>query len=199
GTKTVNVNSISDGGVIENNRITGPLLGGVQIATPNILVQGNDISGPVWTNTDFTDAGNGGGAGIEIRNRALPTANITRNFVCNLPAARRIVNAPSFAAKIALNDFTDYDKEILVPPGYAITTELSVDPEGNVCGPNSSDCRGNYWGLSCELANGFDPTKVISPTSGVVQADGSINITGPVNASAQDSHPYGVPVSDLSD
>jgi hypothetical protein len=199
GAQTVNVDSISEGGIVENNEITGPFLGGIQLATPNIIARGNHIIGPVWPNTDFANAATGGGAGFELRGRALTTVSVIQNSVSNVPAALRIINAQSFAGKISFNDFTDYDKAVLTPSGYGLPTELSVDPEGNVCGPNSLFCRGNYWGLSCNEEDGFDPDRVVSLLSGIVQADGTVNITGPVNVNVHDSHPFGIPVAGLSE
>jgi hypothetical protein len=111
-----------------------------------------------------------------------------------------------FGAKFSLNDFTDYSTAVSLQgscaldsrlfcvnnaqcvvqgvnfgpctPAYTLPTELSVDDQGNVCGPGSTGCQGNNWGLTCE-AGGFDPNKVR-------------NFNGTVNSNVVDSHPYDV-------
>src|SRR6185369_4248698 len=47
------VHWISEDAVIEDNTIAGPIFEGIQVSTPRVLIQGNDITGPVWPGTDF--------------------------------------------------------------------------------------------------------------------------------------------------
>jgi hypothetical protein len=71
--------------------------------------------------------------------------------------------ASFFGALITLNDFSGNGTNVkstgIQPPqpaqDYTLVTELSVDDQGNVCGPASSNCRGNYWGHTCAESNGF--------------------------------------------
>jgi hypothetical protein len=86
---------------------------------------------------------------------------------------------------VSLNDITNSQQAINVGEGYNFTTELSLDSTGNICGPGSTNCRGNYWGRTCDDSGGFrefgEPNPD-SPSSLVV-----------------DSHPYGVPVAGTPD
>lgn len=171
---------ISDGAVIKDNRITGPLNKGMLVSTPNALIQGNNITGPMFNNTAFTLED---GSGIELRRFAIESATVTRNTVSDFPAPLRLFSNPVFGARISLNDFTDYADEVLTR-GYVVPSELSVDG------------KGNYWGLSCQPPNyGFDPNKVLDVQTAMVQADGTIAITGTPNPYIVDSHPFGEPVA----
>jgi hypothetical protein len=174
--------TISNGAVITNNTITGPFKLGVLVNTPNILVQGNTISGPVTPGTDFTSTG---GVGIELRIGGTRTAVVTQNIVSNLPAPIRVSNGAPFGAQISLNDFTGYTDEAFVYSGYNLDSELSVG------------LQGNYWELPCDPAGGggFDPNKVLVLSTGKVLSDGTVSAIGAVNLFAHDSHPYGVPVA----
>ena len=175
---------ISEDPIIESNTITGPLLEGIQIAAPNALIQGNDITGPTWPATDFTVVG---GVGIGLRRFALQSATVTRNRVSNFVAPIRLLsNAPAFGAHVMLNDFYPGNAEILLDsPTFA--AELSAAGSGN------------YWGLACSDHGGFDPDKAIVVTSGTVDANGNVSLVGVPTANIHDSHPYGVPVAALDD
>jgi hypothetical protein len=186
GTVSHDVLSISHGGVIANNTITGPFNDGMQLTTPDLLVQGNTISGPVAKKTDFTSQG---GVGIEIRNNAARTAIVTQNVVSNVPAPIRLFNVSQFGAQISLNDFTGYTDEAFVPTGYNLDSELSVG------------LQGNYWGQACTPTGGggFDSSKVLLLSNGKVASDGTVSTAGAVNLFLHDSHPYGVPVAAIAD
>src|SRR5262249_46301963 len=75
------VASVSYGGVITNNTITGPFIVALTLATPNILVQGNTITGPIVPGTDFTSTG---GVGIQLQGNGTTTATITKNVISNV-------------------------------------------------------------------------------------------------------------------
>jgi hypothetical protein len=177
----------ANGGLIANNTITGPFNSansGMQLATPNILVQGNTITGPMAPGADFTPQG---GVGIDLRQFATQAVVITQNVISNLPAPIRVVNVKGtvFGGQISLNDFTGYTDEAFVFSGYNFDSELSVG------------LQGNYWGQPCNPAGGggFDPSKVLVLSSGKVASDGTVSTAGSVNSFVHDNHPYGVPVA----
>jgi hypothetical protein len=176
--------SITNGGVIANNTFTGPFTNAISLGTPNVLVQGNTISGPIAPGTDFTASG---GVGVDIRVNAPKAVIITQNVISNLPAPIRVtnINGAPFGAQISLNDFTGYSDEAFVFSGFNLDGELSVGGQGN------------YWGLPCSPmgGGGFDPNKVLVMSSGKVASDGTVSVSGSVNLYAHDSHPYGVPVA----
>jgi hypothetical protein len=184
GVRSYSVASISNGGVIINNTIKGPLNVGLSLTTLGILAQGNTVTGPVLPGTDFTSAG---GVGIELRKNGTRNAIVTQNVISNVPAAIRVfnINGNVFGAQISLNDFTGYYDEAFVFSGYNIPSELSVG------------LQGNYWGLPCSPTGGggFNPSKVLVLSSGKVASDGTVSTIGTVNMFVHDSHPYGVSVA----
>jgi len=167
--------------IYEDNTIHGPFT--TAMATVgNISVQGNSVHGkrPAGVAVNF-------GTGLVLAGKfALEDAVILRNTITDVDTAVRFINvfteAPAFfGAKFSLNNMTGYTKAVSTSNDYALASELSVDAEGNVCGADSSDCRGNHWGLPCPL--GFDPSKAVKDNGGP--------------ASVVDSHPFGEPVADL--
>ena len=165
----------------EDNTIRGPF-GNAMATVGNISIQGNSVHGkrPAGVAVNF-------GTGIVLAGKfALEDAVISRNDIRDVDTAVRFNNffseAPEFfGVKFSLNDLVGYTKAVVTSNDYALASELSVDAQGNICGPNSNDCQGNYWGLPCP--SGFDSTKAIKDNGSP--------------ASVFDSHPFGEPVADL--
>ena len=163
----------------EDNTIYGPFVSAMA-TVGNISIQGNSVQGkrPAGVTANF-------GTGITLAGKfSLEDAVIRRNEIRDVDTAVRFNNvfsdAPAFfGAKFSLNDLIGYTKAVTTSNDYALASELSVDAQGNVCSPHSSDCQGNHWGLSCPL--GFDSTKAIKDNGSP--------------ASVTDSHSFGEPVS----
>ncbi len=162
--------------VIEGNEVQGPFFGGISTAARDVTIRDNTLVGPLLE---------GGLAGILLRGKYTLESGgvVTRNRVSNVERALRIdqtfgTTADFSALRISLNDFSDYVTSVFVTG--QVTAELSIDGSGDACAPGSEPCIGNYWGLSCEISGGFDPSAVVYETGGNVA----------------DSHPFGEPVSE---
>ncbi len=144
----------------------GPGGSAIQVQTSNVnaTVRGNIITGDL--------AKNHIPVGIGLTGKALETSTVEGNRVSGATTGLRLIQsqagnaantATSFGSPVTLNDFfgngTNVKSTGIQPPAatlpYTLATELSVDGQGNVCGPNSSDCRGNYWGHGCDVSDGF--------------------------------------------
>lgn len=167
----------------EDNQIYGPFQSAMA-TTGNISIRGNSVYGrlPAGITENF---------GITLAGKyPLEASEVSRNQISDVVTAVRLMNvfggeSPAFfGVKFSLNDITGYTKAVLTSNDYALASELSTDPQGNVCGPDSTDCRGNYWGLSCPL--GFDPALVRKDNGGAQPA-------------VVDSFPYPEPVAEVPD
>jgi hypothetical protein len=161
---------------VRNNTIIGtadaPITHGIRVGYSSLessTIEHNTISGA--TNALFLEAG---------REVEYPTG--TPQGVKEYPTGSDA--AKSFGSKISRNDFTNYVTAVLTDNVYNLPSQLSVDDQGNICGPGSTNCRGNYWGInSCP---GFDPNLVIKAN-------------GHPQTNVVDSHPYSVPVANTPD
>jgi hypothetical protein len=168
---TQNVNWVSKNLLDERNTISGPFLAGISSSGENVIIQNNNVTGPLRT---------GGIGGIRLLGGdALETAVVTRNTVSGvtnalaLDATFGIVVRPPrfFGAQISLNDFVGYTTAVRTSNDYLFPSELSLQG------------RGNYWGLSC-AAGGFDRSKVRFQN-------------GAINPNVIDSHPYGESIAGI--
>jgi len=167
----------------QDNTIYGPF-GTAMATTGDTIIEGNQVYGrrPIGATANF-------GVAITLAGKfAIEQAVVKRNRVSDVDTAFRFMNvfseAPTqFGVKVSLNDITGATKAVVTSNDYTLPSELSVDANGNICGPDSSDCRGNFWGLTCPLA--FDPTKA-------KMDNGS-------QAPVTDSHPYQEEVAELPD
>lgn len=129
-------------------------------------------------------------SGITLSYSSLESATVERNTISGaehglflLSGAEGPVSgyptgfdaAKFFGSRILLNDITGYTVAVLTDNEYNFKSELSVDDQGNICGPASIGCRGNYWGLPCP---GFDQSKLVTEN-------------GLPERNVVDSHPYG--------
>ncbi|MBA3461711.1 MAG: hypothetical protein H0T46_17235 [Deltaproteobacteria bacterium] len=225
GKTTQQVYWISDAAIVEGNVLTGPFSTGIQVTGSRVLVQRNDIRGPVAPGTDLTL----NGTGIDLRRLAVLSGTVTRNTVSGFPAPLRILNnAPSFGAKISLNDFGAGNAHVFTNSA-TFAGEISVgrcsgnttmscsrvaggvdDPQTTTVDESTDECAslgfgacenrvGNYWALPCSTLGGFDGSKVIVVGAGSrVDAQGVVTLNGPASSRIVDRNPFGVPVAGLA-
>jgi parallel beta helix pectate lyase-like protein len=152
---------------IEKNSITGPLRQSNQQQPLAVFI----IEGKYANDTAIVTQNQVRDASTMLTNPSAPRPAALFYFFRSGPP-----NAPpadGYLAQISLNNFfSGYKVAILTSEGFNFPAQLSVNG------------RGNFWGLSCDDAGGFDTTKV-------VRQDNTLN------ASVVDSHPYGEALPDL--
>jgi nitrous oxidase accessory protein NosD len=170
--------------LIEDNHVEGKFSTG-------IINLRNVINSTVRGNFIRTTGGNSE-TGIVVAGPALESTTVTRNHIDSIKTGIRLSRrnfegqiAQFYGAKIFLNDFTNSEQAISLGSNYNFTTELSVDDKGNICGPGSTNCQGNYWERTCADSEGFREFGQPNPDS--------------PSSLAIDSHPYGVPVANMPD
>jgi parallel beta-helix repeat protein len=143
------------------NFIIGPLSTGISSVGHNSVIESNTISGgTIATGISW--------AGSKTIQHNQVNATLAMNITINTNAGPY---DPALT-NVSLNDFTGYRTAVQIPAGWTVTPTLF-----------SSGGRGNYWGLTCTMSGGFDPSKVSgAPASFVVK----------------DDHPFGVAVAGTS-
>jgi parallel beta helix pectate lyase-like protein len=168
---TLSVFWVSDGNVIDKNRISGLFNFGIATTGSNTLIERNTITGtgPLGANTGI----------VLVAKSALETSIVTRNIVTNVSVALALNNKPApipnlpasaFGARITLNNFTNYNKSV----------------QTDIAARLSADGRGNFWGLPCRPLGGFDPASV--------DRIGGL----PPGAVVTDDHAYRIPVAQIA-
>lgn len=175
---------------LENNKISGPFVGGILIAGRDTTARKNVIVGPVLpVVVGVPSPPTMVHTGIALLGKhALETALVTQNQVMNASPAlslqkylltpepicvfgRTCVGETCLGPRITLNDFTGYG-----------TTSVLLDSQNNLAFDLSFK-QGNYWQLPCP---GFNPQTVK-----MVGVMGSIN-------QVNDCHAYSQPVAGSS-
>jgi len=180
GETSINIDGRNFDNLMEENVLSGPYSlntsAGQNGGGPGgsaIQVQNNNVNAIVRDNTITGDlASNSIPVGIGLTGKALETSSVERNRVSGATTGLGLIQsqggiAPNtanfFGTPVTLNDFVGNGMNVkstrnqppLAPQPYTLATELSVDDQGNVCGPGSSNCRGNYWGHICDESDGF--------------------------------------------